>query len=152
MNARYDSYPETLNHISTVRKYIGAIVKRLWQRAIDHDATKLIEPEKSMYDEHAPKFRSLTYGSAEYRQSLADMGEALNHHYKHNTHHPEHYENGINGMTLLDVFEMLADWKAVTERHADGDMQKSLLINKERFGISEQLLEILQNTIKEMEW
>ena len=34
---------------------------------------------------------------------------------------------------------MLADWKAATERHADGDLLRSLRLNTERFGLSPQL-------------
>jgi hypothetical protein len=41
---------------------------------------------------------------------------------------------------------MFFDWKAATERHADGDIFKSILINEKRFGISEQLVRIMQNT------
>jgi len=60
--------------------------------------------------------------------------------------------SGVYGMSLLDVIEMLADWKAAGMRHADGNIQESLKINKERFGISDQLFEILKNTVKELEW
>lgn len=42
------------------------------------------------------------------------------------------------------------DWKAATERHADGDILKSLEINRVRFGISDQLAQILQNTVDEL--
>ena len=80
------------------------------------------------------------------------MGEALKHHYAANSHHPEHYENGIDGMTLIDVLEMLCDWKAATERHADGDIMRSLEVNRERFGISDQLANILANTVREWGW
>jgi hypothetical protein len=31
------------------------------------------------------------------------------------------------------LIEMLADWKAATERHHDGDLAKSLEIHRERF-------------------
>lgn len=44
------------------------------------------------------------------------------------------------------LVEMFFDWKAASERHADGDIFKSIEINKERFGLSEQLAEILKNT------
>lgn len=53
----------------------------------------------------------------------------------------------INGMDLFDLIEMFMDWKAATERHDDGDILKSIEINKERFGISEQICEIFRNTI-----
>jgi hypothetical protein len=57
---------------------------------------------------------------------------------------------GINGMTLLDLIEMICDWKAATLRHGDGDIYKSLEINAERFKYSGQLKQILKNTIDEL--
>jgi hypothetical protein len=44
------------------------------------------------------------------------MKPAIQHHYKANSHHPEFYDNGVEGMSLFDVLEMLLDWKAATER------------------------------------
>jgi hypothetical protein len=61
-------------------------------------------------------------------------------------------ESRINGMSLLDVVEMLADWKAAGMRHKDGNLMESLEINRKRFGISDQLFSILINTVKELEW
>ena len=148
----YDSTDDTKEHISTVRQFLALVINDVFWRIEDHDKSKLQEPEKSMYDEYTPKLRSMTYGSDEYKQCLKEMGVALKHHYENNSHHPEHYPNGINGMSLLDLIEMLADWKAAGMRHADGDMQKSLEINKKRFGMSDQLAEIFQNTIKELGW
>ncbi len=78
------------------------------------------------------------------------MGPALKHHYENNEHHPEFHKDGINGMTLIDLIEMLCDWKASSERHENGDIFKSLKINTERFQISPQLLSILENTAKEL--
>lgn len=148
----YDSTQDTNKHISRVRLLLAQMTSNLETRASDHDKSKLEEPEKSMYDEYTPLLRNLTYGSDEYKQCLANMGEALQHHYKENSHHPEHSENGINGMSLLDIIEMLADWKAASMRHANGDMGKSMEINRKRFGISDQLYEIIQNTVKELGW
>ena len=53
----------------------------------------------------------------------------------------------INGMTLFDLIEMLCDWVAAGQRHDDGDIKKSLEINQERFNISPQLQQILENTV-----
>jgi hypothetical protein len=55
-------------------------------------------------------------------------------------------------MSLLDLLEMLCDWKAASERHADGDIARSLRINRERFGIDGQLAAILENTAVELQW
>lgn len=149
---KYDSTNDTNEHIRQVQYHLGKILTNLSLRSFNHDASKLQEPEKSMYDEFTPKLRSMTYGSDEYKQSLKEMGTELEHHYLLNSHHPEHYAIGVNGMSLLDLIEMLADWKAASTRHADGNIVDSLVINKKRFKISDQLSEILKNTIVEMGW
>ena len=133
----YNSSFDTRKHIDSVRENIAELIQRLYVRAIGHDESKLQEPEKRMFDEFTPKLKDSTYGSDEYKGFLKDMGVALKHHYENNTHHPEHFESGVNGMTLLDVLEMLADWKAATMRHADGDIQESLRINKDRFSFTQ---------------
>ena len=61
-------------------------------------------------------------------------------------------DKGVSGMSLLDVLEMLCDWKAAGERHNNGSIQKSLEINQKRFHIGVQLQRILENTAKEMGW
>lgn len=150
----YDSTVETLKHIKMVGDFLWQTISAIGKRIILHDASKLQEPEKSMYDKFTPALKSMTYGSDEYKATLKEMGLALDHHYQHpiNTHHPEHFPNGINGMSLIDLVEMLADWKASSMRHADGNILKSLEINKARFGMSDQLFEIFKNTIIEMGW
>ena len=148
----YDSKKDTQEHIENVRKLLYKVIAELCVRVTRHDDSKLEEPEKSMYDEFTPKLRAMTYGSDEYKECLKQMGPALKHHYENNSHHPEHYQNGVNGMSLLDLIEMLADWKAAGMRHADGNMQQSLEVNKQRFGMSDQLAEIFQNTVKELDW
>jgi len=75
------------------------------------------------------------------------MKEALKHHYDFNRHHPEHFVNGIKDMTLIDLCEMLSDWKAASLRHNDGDINKSIEINQSRFGYSDELKQIFLNTI-----
>lgn len=61
-------------------------------------------------------------------------------------------ELGIRGMNLIDIVEMLADWKAATERHADGDLLKSIELNQKRFGYTDELKTILTNTARVMGW
>ena len=150
---------KTLRHIETVRNYLGSVVKDLLVRAEEHDQSKLQSPEVEIFEEYTPKLRGCTYGSPEYAGYLKEMQVALNHHYCHNRHHPEYYMVGpeFNGpcvssvlerMTLIDIMEMLCDWKAATLRHADGDIIKSIEINQERFGYSDELAMILRNTAR----
>jgi hypothetical protein len=77
---------------------------------------------------------------------------ALNHHYANNSHHPQHYENGINGFDLFDLMEMFFDWKAATERTKDGNIYSSIEYNKTRFEISEQICQIFKNTAERLGW
>lgn len=149
---KQDCINDTQEHINQVRKFMNEITTELYQRAIEHDKSKMEEPELSIFVEYTPKLASTTYGSDEYKEHLKGMQKGLKHHYEHNSHHPEHWDEGVNDMSLLDIVEMLADWKAATKRHNDGDMLKSLEINKQRFGISDQLYKILYNTIKELGW
>lgn len=90
----------------------------------------------------------MTYGSEEYQACLKAIKPALDHHYANNCHHPEHYKNGVDDMDFIDLVEMIADWKAATKRHNDGNILKSLEKNKERFHISDQLNNILMNTVE----
>lgn len=143
----YDSRKDTKRHIKTVAKFLKIISKELRKRGKSHDKSKLLPPEKDFFDIYTPKLKSLTYGSEEYKRNLEGLQVALKHHYALNSHHPEYYVNGIADMTLVDVIEMLCDWKAATLRHDDGNIDKSLEINKERFNISEQLVSVLKNTV-----
>lgn len=148
----YDSRPETYEHSRRVADLIHYVVRELLERGLEHDRSKVMEPELSVFNEFTPKLVGSTYGSEEYKEFLVQMGEALKHHYAANRHHPEHYENGVNGMTLVDLVEMLADWKAASERHKNGDLKTSLEIQRKRFELSDQLYEILVNTAVAYGW
>ena len=142
---------KTMRHIETVRNYLNAMIRNLMLKAENHDQSKLASPEVEIFEEYTPKLRGCTYDSEEYRQNMKEMQVAIQHHNKFNRHHPEHFENGVNGMTLLDLVEMLCDWKAATMRHADGDIYTSLEVNQERFGYSDELKGIMLNTVKLIE-
>lgn len=144
----YDSTADTLLHIKRVSQLLTEAASELIRRANNHDNSKLKSPEKELFDEFTPKLKNTTYGSEEYKGYLKELKVALDHHYENNSHHPEYYENGVNGMDLFDLMEMFFDWKAATERTKDGNIIKSIEINQERFGISEQISEIFRNTVK----
>jgi len=143
-----DQTTKTIEHIINVRKYMSFTRDELIDRSVKHDQSKLESPEKEIFDEYTPKLSQVTYGSDEYKGYLKEMKIALDHHYLANRHHPEHFENGVNDMNLIDLIEMLCDWKAATLRHDKGDIYKSIEINKKRFDISDQLTKILLNTVK----
>ena len=141
---------ETYKHICQVRDELSKVVGNLLTRSNFHDLSKLQSPEAEIFEEYTGKLSKSTYGSDEYKQFLKDMKPALDHHYQANSHHPEHYENGIKGMSLLDIIEMICDWRAATLRHENGDIMKSIEINQKRFGYSDELKQIFINTVNEL--
>ena len=143
----HDSRPQTWEHIETVRGWLHRCVLDLLRRGQRHDASKLRPPEVEAFDRLTPKLAATTYGSDEYKALLVELGPALEHHYRANTHHPEHWPNGVADMSLLDLLEMVCDWKAAGERHADGgDLMRSIEVNQERFGYGDELKSILRAT------
>lgn len=155
----YDSRPETREHINRVQSFIWEAIDNLERRARYHDRTKLEEPELSGFNEATPRLATLEYGTPEYQASLDALRPTLEHHFAHNDHHPEHYVDGVRGMSLLSLLEMLCDWRAASERtkkRADGDVylkksfEEGLEYNQKRFGYSDELAAILRNTAYEM--
>lgn len=140
-------YKETNEHITRVRELLTIVVNHLLKRALEHDQTKLEEPEFSIFAEQGAKLKSLQYGSKEYEESLKELKVALDHHYANNRHHPEHFPNGVNDMNLFDILELLCDWIASSERQHDGNIRKSIETGSRRFHIDSQLTKILDNTI-----
>jgi len=143
-----DARFKTLRHIETVRNYLNVCIRELLTRAERHDQSKLESPEMEMFDEWTAKLRTSTYNSPEYLEFRKELKPVLDHHYAHNRHHPEHFKNGIKDMTLIDLVEMLMDWKASSMRHNDGNILKSIEVNQERFEYSDELRRILENTAK----
>ncbi len=108
---------ETLEHIKQVNAYVLDLVRKLLHSAKVHDTSKLCDPEKELFRKYTPLLKDCTFGSPEYEGYLAEMKVALDHHYADpdNSHHPEHFENGIDGMTLMDLIEMICDWNNIVE-------------------------------------
>ncbi len=153
-----DSRAETRRHIERVRYFMTRALHNLRDRYGKHDHSKLIEPELSAFNIAIPKLAKLEYGSGEYKKALAELGPALEHHYQFNDHHPQHFENGVNGMSLLSLLEMLCDWRASSERTKQrtddpekmATFESGLEFNFERFKIEPQLAEIIRNTAREL--
>jgi hypothetical protein len=144
------SVPETIKHILQVGEFINKIAMLLISRIYEHDKSKLQEPELRYFDVCSQRLAGSTFGSNEYKQFLKDLEPALKHHYSHNRHHPEHFINGIRGMTLIDIVEMFCDWYASTKRHENGDIIRSIEICQKRFEYSDDLKAIFENTYKEI--
>jgi hypothetical protein len=142
----FDSRADILQHILEVRTYLDTFVIELLRRGRVHDVSKFDVAEKPAFDEAIPLLRGVSYGSPEYTEVLGRLAPAFEHHYRCNSHHPEHYgEQGIAGMDLFDLVEMVCDWMAAAKRNPDDGVK--LAYNVELFGIQEQLAAIIANTL-----
>lgn len=176
----YDSRPDTWAHIHQVRRRLSEVIQDLLKRSEEHDLTKLEEPELRVFDEYSGELGKVDYNSPEYKAMLAGMAPGLRHHYGANDHHPEHfigeyvtgnrYETdlrsrsmqgdlilppnaGVKGMNLVQLLEMLCDWKAATSRMKDGgDLRTSIEVNSERFGYGEEIKNLLLYTAAYFGW
>ena len=148
---RDDVIRGTAKHIRRVGTLLAEFTWEITTRAIHHDMSKWTEKEWPLFEVATPKLASLTYGSEEYKEALESIAPALAHHYANNPHHPEH-TGDIRNMSLVDLLEMLADWKAAGERHENGSMAASLKTNKERFSIPHDVHVLLVNTALDRAW
>lgn len=140
---------ETYKHVRQVGRNITLFVTELLHRADNHDNSKFNEPELSIFAANTEKLAQTKFGTPEYDALLQETKTAVSHHHSKNRHHPEHWPNGIEDMNLIDLVEMLADWKAATSRMKDGNIRKSIEINAQRYNMSPQLKRIFDNTVRE---
>ena len=156
--AVYDSTEDTNDHKQMVYDLLFKVVEELATRAVEHDLSKLGPVEKPVIDE-----RGL-------------MKNAIAHHHAVNRHHPEHFKKyqcarclkrfnievincpecgyslfsvepeGIKGMNIVDIIEMLCDIKAMST-HDGSDMMKRLELHQKRYRYSDELAWIFKNTV-----
>lgn len=139
-----------IEHKLKVAENLLIISNKLMERAFKHDNSKFSKVEYDGFLENTKILNSLEYGSEEYKNQLKELKPILDHHYSNNSHHPEHFENGINDMSILDLIEMVCDWKASVERHDTGDIDKSMEINKERFNIDDQTFKYIKSVLNDL--
>lgn len=149
---RDDVMRETVNHVRRVGGLMLDVVEKLQRRAMRHDDSKFGASEFDAFAVETPKLRGLTYNSPEYHEAKSRLGLALDHHYAVNDHHPQHHTGGIAAMDMIQLMEMLCDWKAATERHADGSLERSIEQNADRFGYGAETKRLLMLTAERMGW
>lgn len=133
-------------HISRVRRHINTFIQLLIRRAENHDKSKLEEPELSWWKEMDKEPR-YPYGSEEYKQKIKRWNKVFKHHYQYNRHHPEHYEYGVSEMTLIDIVEMMCDWLGYKDTTTVTEALKVCDEQMVRYDISEELRQIIFNTL-----
>jgi hypothetical protein len=61
-------------------------------------------------------------------------------------------QSGVNQMSLMGIVEMFADHRAASSRTKGGSLRQSIARNRGRFGYSDTLTRIFENTRIELGW
>lgn len=133
-------------HKLVLKALLYNLANQLKERADKHDDSKYEKEEKDVF-ESIDNIKREDFDSYEqyYNCTKPLIQKALDHHYANNRHHPEHFENGVNDMNLLDVLEMVVDWDTSAScRRTELDTNYSF----KRFKIEPQLQKIILNTLK----
>ena len=148
----YDSTKDADIHRENVR-HVWEMVRMIMEEKIQvHDNSKYMSPERECYDKYIPMLRETKYGTAEYYEVRKKMAEeGLNYHYSANRHHPEHFANGIEGMDLFDFLEHVIDCYAAS-MVSDISYKDGIDSNANRFGYPPELVSILKNTAKRLDF
>ena len=151
---------DTRKHQQLVAGLMIAVAKKLLDRAMKHDASKLEEPERSAYIEpvYALNTEEVPYGSDRHKELTAQMGEGWDHHKANNDHHIGFFEpysvqtlnDPIRAMDMFALIEMLCDWIAASKRRKNSPTL-ALEHMKEEHHIDEQLEALIRNTLAMIE-
>lgn len=140
---------DTVLHKKQVSDIGQLFIDQLKDRLLHHDDSKLKGDEQKLFEEILDKEDSVAYGTPAYLNLKEKLKPALILHYGANSHHPEHFIDGINGMNIIDLVEMFIDWCAATSRHKDDDIHKSIDYNAKRYDLPDALVNIFHNTAKD---
>jgi hypothetical protein len=143
----------SLRHIARVRELLGMCATEMIRRGDVHDKSKFDPIEADALAEMQVLIETegqAAYGTKEYKRRTAILKPMLDHHYANNSHHPEHYPDGVVGMDLFDLVEMFMDWKAASERGEESSMNLSYSV--EKLGLPPMLESILRNTADRLDW
>ncbi len=138
-------------HIDAVARRLDLFSNALLERGKCHDASKLEEPEIKYEAWGSEKLKGLTYKSDAFNHICDIMWSGTEKHFANNKHHVQAHENGVLDMTLIDLIELLCDYKSASERYPDADVRMSIKANADKFNFGEPLKQILLNTLDELE-
>lgn len=139
---------KVVSHKLSVKTGIQRVIDNLYKRGESHDDDKLEDSSLKYFYEISGQFEHAKFGSKEYDNVLEKLEPVLRGHYSINDHHPQHHSEGINGMNLMSIIEMIVDWKSASSAYGDTPFLESMKINKKRFEIDDQLYQIMLNTAK----
>lgn len=141
----YDKY--LVEHITKVRSLLLNLADDVCNRANTHDHSKFNKDEYDLFKENFKALQNATYGSMNYNRIRNKCKQAVDLHYIRNRHHPEHHKDGIRGMNLIDIMEMVVDWMVASRQSKNGNIKESIRVGQERHNFSDDLKDIITNTV-----
>ena len=72
------------------------------------------------------------------------MKKSIELHWKHNSHHPEYFEN-VEDMSELDIMEMCCDWHARSQQYGTDFLSFVKTRQENRFHFPETMFEKIWN-------
>ena len=152
MKIEFEVLTDVIRHVSEVQENIEEMAHDLKVRSIKHDRSKFDDPEFSTFVRTRPEFKVANYGTPEYEAVIEKARVGVDHHYANNRHHTAHHPNGVKDMNLLDLLEMLADWRAASRRSPNLSFTDSLPRAFKKYRMDESLQRLICNTIKYLNW
>ena len=152
MNNQFDFLCDTILHVSEVNENLETVASELRKRGAAHDRTKFTAIEFDAFVSTRSDFKKANYGTREYQECVDKVSHAVEHHHANNRHHTGFHKNGINDMTLIDIVEMLADWKAAERRSPDRELHDTIDYALKKYGVGDQLGSVIKNTLLSLGW
>ena len=139
-----------LRHRGLIQKYLYGLSRKLEACAVEHDLSKLGVDEFAGFVKINKVAREYPYGSKEYKASLKG-NNIINLHFSRNRHHPEYHDAQVADMGLLDIIEMVCDWKSASTVYGKTTLLEALEVQIERFDLTKEHLYLIKLIIEEIE-
>ena len=152
MDNTFDFLCDIILHVGEVQENIEEFTSELKKRGLAHDRTKFLALEFDAFVSTREDFKRANYGSEEYKRCVDEAHGAVVHHHENNRHHTHYHKNGIDDMNMIDIIEMVCDWKAASRRSPDMDFAGSIDHAFKKYGVGKQLGRILKNTFEQLGW
>lgn len=143
------------NHKNRVSKWIRHFSSILFNRSEEHDRSKLLEPEISLWKkmDEEPRY---PYGTKEYKDKLKRHKHVFDLHYSKNRHHYEYFQIKYDNdkilidldIDLIDIIEMICDWLGYKDSISYSEASNLVKLQCERYGFSEELDQLILNTLR----
>lgn len=136
-------------HIMTVQSLVRRLAYQLMLRADTHDLSKFAPDEFGGMIEIDRIADEQGLNSPAYMEALS--GGAIQLHQSRHPHHPEYHSRGIEDMSLLDIVEMVCDWKAANQLRGHPAWGESVQMMADRLNLSSEYLFLINLIAKELE-